>query len=127
MNWNTLGKIQILMVEDDMFNRLLIVSLLSKYSNVKVLEATNGVEALAELRKQPIDVVLLDLHMPRMNGFETLKIMQQDRTLSKIPTMILSSDEVEEKKSLELGANAFIAKPFDLKALEQQIYGVLAS
>ena len=127
MNWNILGDIHLLMVEDDMFNRLLLVSLLSKYSNVTVIEAKNGIEALDKLNEHKIDIILLDIHMPEMDGFETLHHIHNNKEIAHIPVMILSSDEVEEKKSLELGATAFIPKPFDLKALEQQIYEVLVS
>ena len=127
MNWNALGDVTILMAEDDRFNRLLIVSLLSKYSNVKVIEAQNGIEALEELQQKKIDILLLDIYMPKMNGFEVLTRVQEDSKLSNIPIMMLSSDEVERKKSLKMGVNAFIPKPFNLKGLEVQIYEVLAS
>jgi len=127
MNWGSLGHVTLLIVEDDRFNRLLIVSLLSKYTNVKVVEATNGVEALDELSKESIDVILLDIHMPKMNGFETLEYIKKSEKSSKIPIMILSSDEDERRKSLALGINAFIPKPFDLKLLEEQIYKVLVA
>ena len=127
MNWNILGDIQLLMVEDDMFNRLLLVSLLSKYANVTVVEAKNGIEALDKLNEHKIDIILLDIHMPKMDGFETLHHIHNNKKIAHIPVMILSSDEVEEKKSLELGATAFVPKPFDLKALEQQIYEILVS
>ena len=127
MNWNALGDVTILMAEDDMFNRLLIVSLLSKYSNVEVIEAQNGVEALDVLQKKKIDILLLDIYMPKMNGFEVMERAQEDSTLSNIPIMVLSSDEVEKKKSLQMGVNAFIPKPFNLQELEVQIYEVLAS
>ena len=108
MNWNALGDVTILMAEDDRFNRLLIVSLLSKYSNVKVIEAQNGIEALEELQQKKIDILLLDIYMPKMNGFEVLTRVQEDSKLSNIPIMMLSSDEVERKKSLKMGVNAFL-------------------
>ena len=127
MNWNALGDITILMAEDDRFNRLLIVSLLSKYSNVEVIEAQNGIEALDELQQKKIDILLLDIYMPKMNGFEVLTRVQEDSRLSNIPIMVLSSDEVEKKKSLKMGVDAFIPKPFNLKELEIQMYEVLAS
>ena len=127
MNWDGLGQVTLLIVEDDKFNRLLIVSLLSKYTNVKVVEANNGIEALDELSKAFVDIVLLDIHMPKMNGFETLSCIRKSEKNAKTPIIILSSDEDEKRKSLELGVNAFIPKPFDLKLLEQQIYKVLVA
>ena len=127
MNWNALGDVTILMAEDDRFNRLLIVSLLSKYPNVKVIEAQNGIEALEILQQKKIDILLLDIYMPKMNGFEVMERVQKDATLSHTPIMVLSSDEVEKKKSLKMGGDAFIRKPFNLKELEVQIYEVLVS
>jgi len=125
MNWDNLGNVTLLIAEDDMFNRLLIVSLLSKYTNIKVIEAINGVEALDKLSKESVDIILLDIYMPQMNGFEVLERIQKDEKNSKIPVMILSSDEDERQKSLALGVTAFVPKPFDLKLLEEQIYKVL--
>ena len=127
MQWDNLGNITLLIVEDDMFNRLLIVSLLSKYNNVKVIEAINGLEALDKIANEPVDIILLDIYMPKMNGFETLAHIQSDKENAKIPIMMLSSDEDERQKSLEMGVHAFIPKPFDLKQLEEEIYKVLVA
>jgi len=120
-----LKKITLLIAEDDLFNRLLIVSMLAKNKQIEVLEAKDGEEALEMLKEEAIDIVLLDIHMPKMDGIETLKEIRQIENIADIPIMVISSDETEEKQSLALGANAFVAKPFNLKALEQQIYDVL--
>ena len=126
MNWNSLGSVKLLIVEDDTFNRQLIVSLLAKYIEVEVIEAKNGLEAISELSKTDIDIILLDIYMPEMNGFEVLEEIKKDEKLSHIPIFILSSDEVERKKSLKLGADSFITKPFNLKELEIKIYETLS-
>jgi CheY-like chemotaxis protein len=122
---NILKKITLLIAEDDLFNRLLVVSMLAKNKNIEVLEAKDGEEALVMLLEKNIDIVLLDINMPKMNGLETLKEIRQIETISEIPIMVISSDETEEKQSLELGADAFIPKPFNIKELEKQIYDVL--
>jgi CheY-like chemotaxis protein len=120
-----LKKTTVLIAEDDRFNRLLIISMLAKNKQIKVLEAKNGEEALKILSTHPVDMLLLDIYMPKMNGLETLKKIRNMGIVANIPIMVISSDETEMKKSLEFGANAFIAKPFKLKELEGQIYTLL--
>jgi DNA-binding response OmpR family regulator len=99
--------------------------MLTKNKQIKVLEAKNGEEALEMLSTHNIDILLLDIYMPKMDGLETLKKIRQMDSAANIPIMIISSDETEMKKSLEFGANAFIAKPFKIKELEGQIYTLL--
>jgi len=120
-----LRRTTVLIAEDDRFNRLLIVSLLAKNKQIKVLEATNGEEALEMLNTHNIDMLLLDIYMPKMDGLETLAKIRQMETLANIPIMVISSDETEMKKSLAFGADAFIVKPVNLKKLEGQIYTLL--
>lgn len=120
-----LKKTTLLIAEDDLFNRLLVVSMLAKNKQIEVLEAKDGVEALAMLLEHSVDIVLLDIHMPKMNGLETLKEIRLIEKIAHIPIMVISSDETEKKQSLALGAEAFIAKPFNLKGLEEQIHDVL--
>lgn len=117
-----LKKTTVLIAEDDRFNRLLIISMLAKNKQIKVLEAKDGEEALEMLSKHNIDMLLLDIHMPKMNGLETLNEIRKIEKIADIPIMVISSDETEKKQSLELGADAFIPKPFNLRALEQQVY-----
>jgi CheY-like chemotaxis protein len=120
-----LRKTTVLIAEDDRFNRLLLTSMLAKNKQIKVLEAKNGEEALEMLSTHNIDILLLDIYMPKMDGLETLKKIRQMKRVANIPIMVISSDETEMKKSLEFGANAFIAKPFKIKELEGQIYTLL--
>jgi CheY-like chemotaxis protein len=120
-----LRKTTLLIAEDDLFNRLLVVSMLAKNKEIEVLEAKDGEEALAMLLERNVDILLLDIHMPKMNGLETLQEIRQIESIADIPIMVISSDETEKKQSLALGADAFIPKPFNLKALEQQVYDTL--
>jgi len=122
MNWEQLNEIKVLVVEDDMFNRMLIKSLLIKVKNIKVIEAKDGLEALSILDNTAIDICLLDLHMPTLDGFETLNIIRNGTTFENIPVIVITSDELERKKSFSLGANDFMAKPFDLEGLKSKIY-----
>ena len=122
-----LRKTTVLIAEDDRFNRLLLISMLAKNKQIKVLEAKNGEEALEMLSRHNIDILLLDIYMPKMNGLETLKKIRRMDRVANIPIMVISSDETEMKKSLKFGANAFIAKPFKIKELEGQIYTLLGA
>jgi len=110
-----------------MFNRMLIKSSLAKIKNINILEAKDGIEALEILDQQSIDICLLDLHMPKMNGFETLKSIRKSLKYKNLSVIVTTSDEIEKKTSLALGANDFIAKPFHLEELQSKIYQQLIS
>lgn len=122
MNWELLDEIKVLVVEDDTFNRMLLKSLLVKVGNIKVLEAKDGLEALSILDHEAIDICLLDLHMPTLNGFDTLQIIRNGTLFENVPVIVITSDEVEKKKSFALGANDFMAKPLNLESLKFKIY-----
>ena len=125
MNWAKLGNITLLVAEDDKFNRLLIRSILAKNSQIKIIEAENGEEALRVLNANAMDAILLDIHMPKMNGFETLKAIRQDKIYHDLPVIVITSDDIEKKRSLSMGANDFIPKPFKLNELESKVYKLL--
>ena len=122
MDWELLDEIKVLVVEDDTFNRMLLKSLLVKVGNIKVLEAKDGLEALSILDHEAIDICLLDLHMPILNGFDTLQIIRNGTLFENVPVIVITSDEVEKKKSFALGANDFMPKPLNWKSLESKIY-----
>ena len=122
MRWEVVDEIKILVVEDDAFNRMLIKSLLRKVGNINILEAKDGLEALSILDEESIDICLLDLHMPTLDGFETLRIIRNGTLFENIPVIVITSDEVEKKQSFSLGANDFMAKPFNLESLKSKIY-----
>ncbi len=122
MKWNLLGNINLLIVDDDPFNRQLVINLLGKRENIHFIEAENGKEALEVLEKNNIDMVLLDLHMPVMDGYETLKAIKHEVKYDLIPVAIVTTDEEEMNKLYSLGADDFISKPFKLSELESRIY-----
>ncbi len=111
----------ILIVDDSKVDVIMIQSILSDY-NLQV--AYDGMEALNILEKNPnIDLMILDLNMPKMNGFEVLEIVQRVPQYQKIVTLILTnSDELEsEIKGLDLGAVDYIRKPLNLESLRKRI------
>src|SRR5436189_1212287 len=90
----------------------------------RVLEATNGLEALEQLRANLPDLVVLDVMMPEMDGFETLRRI---REVSTVPVIMLTVRQSEQDKirGLDLGADDYIAKPFSPRELLSRIRALL--
>jgi DNA-binding response OmpR family regulator len=107
------GKFKVLLVEDDNFLRSICSQKLIK-EGFEVVEAVDGVQALKEMEKIKPDVILLDLVMPSMDGFEVLAKIRnhQDKKIAVTPVIILSNlgQDEEIKKALSLGANMFLVK-----------------
>ena len=94
----------ILIVDDQEINRNLLGTILGeKYD---VIFAVDGLDALEKIRsnQDQLSIVLLDLLMPRMDGFEVLQAIKQDPSLSSIPVMVLTSEKSAEVKALDMGA-----------------------
>jgi len=103
----------ILAVDDDMINLKLLKSMLMKHDNViEVLEAKNGSDAIGFIKSRPdINLMLLDIIMPVMNGLEVLKVVRSDENIEQIPIIVLTTDETKRTEALDLGANGFLMKP----------------
>lgn len=104
----------VLVVDDEPVNREMLGEILK--TDYEVLYAENGTEALGILRshKERISLVLLDLLMPEIDGYEVLQSVKDDDVLSKIPVIVLTSEKGAEVKSLQLGAVDFLKKPYDM-------------
>ncbi len=118
----------ILVVDDDMLNRTLLSTNLQEDGYV-VETAENGRQALEMLTARPFDVVLLDLLMPEMDGYEVLGQMKAHNTWRNIPVIIVSSlDEMESiLRCIEMGATDYLPKPFDAALLHARLSASLAS
>ena len=104
----------VLVVEDEVINQQILSMIVQQ--EYDVLLAVNGQNALDILRSpnNNVSLVLLDLVMPVMDGFEVLRQMQDDPALKRIPVIVLTSDKSAEIDSLRLGAQDFITKPYDM-------------
>lgn len=111
------------LVVDDEPRILKFLELRLKASGYKVLTASSGVEALEQAEAQEPDLVVLDVIMPKKNGFETLKEL---RASSSVPVIILSARESDADKvrGLELGADDYLAKPFSPEELLARIEAI---
>jgi putative two-component system response regulator len=116
-------KQQILIVDDQEMNRSLLSDMLEE--NYRILEATNGIDALEIMRAQSMDIacVLLDVRMPKMDGFEVLKHMKAERLLDLMPVIIISNDDSMEavENSYSLGANDYINRPFNNYIVQKRV------
>jgi len=111
------------LVVDDEPRIIKFLNLKLKTSGYEVITATNGAEALNQIREQAPDLLVLDVVMPGMDGFEALK---QIRTFSALPVIILSAREgnVDKVKGLDMGADDYLAKPFNPDELVARIEAV---
>ena len=122
------GKGRILVVDDELLNRTLLFTNLQE-SGYVVEMAEDGQQALQMLQTREFDAVLLDLIMPRMDGYQTLARMRSDARLRRIPVIVISAlDEMESiVRCLEMGATDYLSKPFNPALLHARIRGSLAS
>ncbi len=101
------------MVDDNMMNIMVVKFILSEYEII-LSEATNGEQAVAFLEKNPTDLILMDLKMPVLDGFQATNIIRKKLKLTT-PIIALTANSIEEEKikCLELGMNDYLTKPFD--------------
>jgi two-component system chemotaxis sensor kinase CheA len=117
----------ILVVDDSLTTRTLEKSILEA-NGYRVQVAVDGLEALARLRIEKVDLVITDIQMPRMDGFGLLEAMKKDSSLHRIPVIVVTSLDRREdqKKGLDLGADAYIVKrKFDQQELLAAIRQIL--
>ncbi|MFM7363130.1 MAG: response regulator transcription factor [Cuspidothrix sp.] len=103
----------VLIVEDSLAQREMITDLL-KASGLRVTHASDGLEALDAIQSTPPDLVVLDIVMPRMNGYELCRRLKSDPKTQNVPVVICSSkgEEFDRYWGMKQGADAYIAKPF---------------
>ncbi|PPR80045.1 MAG: Transcriptional regulatory protein CreB [Alphaproteobacteria bacterium MarineAlpha2_Bin1] len=113
----------IALVDDDR-NILTSISIALETEGFKVHSYTDGLEALEGLKKQPVELIILDLKMPVMDGMEMLSQLRKN---SKIPVIILTSkdDEIDEVLGLKMGADDYIKKPFSQRLLTERVKTLL--
>ena len=117
----------VLAVDDDMINLKLLKSMLMKNPDVKeVIEAKNGADAIGHIKaRSDINLILLDIIMPVMNGIEMLKVVRSDENIKQVPIIVLTTDETKRSEALELGANGFLMKPIRNNDLVTKIDSVI--
>ena len=110
----TSGRGVVLVVDDEYVNRAIVCRLLKK-AGFATVEASNGIEALEAIVATDFDMILLDIVMPEMNGFEVLKTLRRQHSELDLPVIMVTANEETEQvvEAFENGANDFINKPID--------------
>lgn len=113
-----------ILVVDDEPRMIGFIRMNLELEGYQVIEAHNGLEALEAIRTQLPDLVLLDVMMPQLDGFETLRML---REFSSIPVIMLTAKGEEDDKvyGLELGADDYVTKPFSSRELSSRVRAVL--
>jgi DNA-binding response OmpR family regulator len=122
------SKRKILVVDDEPSLRLLVVGTLQA-SGYQLFKAENGYEALDIARREKPDLVLLDVVMPEMDGFEVCRRLKADPATTDAVVVMLSvlGQEADRKKGLEAGADAYLTKPFSPAALLDKVKEIFAN
>jgi len=112
-----------ILIVDDEPNILMTLEYTFKKKNFLVFIARDGEEALELLKTEQPNIILLDIMMPKVDGFATLEVIKKDEKLKNCKVIFLSAKNKESdiKKGLSLGADAFMTKPFSIKKLVEKV------
>ena len=117
------SKPQILLVDDSAMNRMMLTEILG--DSYHILEVENGRECMEKLQAEAgnIALVLLDINMPVMDGFEVLKAMNANHTIEDTPVIMISSEDSDAaiRRSYELGASDYVNRPFDARIVYRRV------
>ena len=115
---------RVVLVVDDEPRMIRFIRMNLELEGYQVVEASDGIEALDQVRKHMPDLVVMDVMMPKMDGFETLRLL---REITTVPVILLTvrSDEDDRIRGLELGADDYITKPFSPRELVSRVNAVL--
>lgn len=120
-------KRNILVVDDNKVNRALLCKILK--DEYEVIEAVNGIDAVKTMKEygDSLSAVLLDILMPKMDGYEVLSLMQQESQLKQIPVIVTTgnTDDGAEVKALSLGANDYITKPYNPDIIRHRLWNTI--
>jgi len=125
-NPDELLPINLLVVEDNKINQMVMRKVLKTFNHISFTIANNGQEALNSLQENVYDVVLMDLHMPIMDGFEATRIIRSGELgpqVEKIPIIAVTADTMQKtkKQDMDLGMNGYMSKPINKELLLQKI------
>jgi len=122
MDWSKFNNLSILIIDDDQFTRELIETILKKIPNIEIYQAKDGVEALTLINEVPLNMVFLDLYMPKMNGKEFMDSLREDDKNKSFPIVLITTDRLTRSELSEIGANHYLTKPFDFNTFLEKTY-----
>jgi CheY-like chemotaxis protein len=119
---------RVLVVDDDP-DMVMVLGLLMKANGITALTATGGVEGLEKARADKPDVILLDIMMPDMDGYEVIKELRSDESTKGIPVIFVTArtDAEHRERAESLGADGYVTKPYERNSLMEVIRRVAGS
>ncbi|HEY9768404.1 MAG TPA: response regulator [Coleofasciculaceae cyanobacterium] len=112
------SKQECILIVDDSTDNLYLMQFILETQGYKVGLANSGEQALEQVKKDHPDLILLDVMMPQMNGYEVIKRLRKDKSLSSIPVFLVTADKyISNNKAIAVGANGLIYKPIDIEQL----------
>lgn len=126
LNIENFKKQTILIVEDSASMRKFI-ALSLKFLGYKVVLAVDGMDAIEKIPGENIDLVITDLNMPNIDGFSLIEHIRAIEEYKDIPIIVLSSltEECDIEKSIEMGANSYLMKPFNTQVIQSEVKRLL--
>lgn len=120
---------KVILIADDSSTMRKFVSFSLKMKNFDVVAAEDGMDALEKLSQTNVDLAIVDLNMPNMDGFELIETIRASQDYAELPVIILSSERSEATiaRGKSVGANSYIVKPFDAKMVQYQVSKYLDS
>lgn len=124
-----MAEMKFLVVEDSPTMRQLISFALKRVHGSKVVEASDGIDALKKLSDQRFDLVITDINMPIMDGLKLVSLIRGDEQQKDLPIIIVTTEGAEEdrRKGLALGANAYLSKPIQTSELLRLVNEIVKS
>ena len=119
----------ILVVEDSPTMRQLITFALKRIAGARVIEATDGVDALKKLSSEKIDLILADINMPVMDGLKLVGLVRNDQRHRHVPIIIITTEGAKEdrERAIAIGANAYLAKPIQTQELVRLVNSLVVT
>jgi two-component system chemotaxis response regulator CheY len=114
---------QVVLAVDDSATVRKFVSVSLSMQGFQVITASDGMDALEKLPQQQVDLVITDLNMPNMDGFELIRALRENPQYKDLPVIILTSltDEVSRETGAKLGVSSFLVKPFSLEKIQYEV------
>lgn len=114
---------KILVVDDMPLMRHVLINMLRRLDYIDIVEATDGLQALNILQNQMFDLVITDLHMPKMDGITLLDNIRKDAELKNLPVLMVTCEDSSStvKKAINAKVSGFIAKPFNMNVLSAKL------
>ncbi|URR00348.1 response regulator [Pseudoalteromonas sp. SCSIO 43095] len=114
---------KILVVDDMPLMRHVLINMLRRLDYIDIVEATDGLQAINILQNQTFDLVITDLHMPKMDGITLLDNIRKDAELKNLPVLMVTCEDSSStvKKAINAKVSGFIVKPFNMNVLSAKL------